>query len=214
MATFAEWTPSTRMRPVQRLLPNGGLRPARRTLVGHVQPDPGRARSFMGACHEVDVATLPSGRTRTRRTRPSELFAFVGHLRRLADDAALDDADRARRMRDRFADYVHSKGPFHPSSACFIASGPVGCGRTPRRGNSGVCRSTGGRVPRVPLAGRSRWMPALSRRSAGSSVSPVLVPLTVGGYGVSRLKYWLALFGANACPNNAVASSPALSSPM
>jgi hypothetical protein len=35
----------------------------------------------------------------------AELVALVGDLRRLAYDRSLDDADRARRIRDRFGVY-------------------------------------------------------------------------------------------------------------
>ena len=35
----------------------------------------------------------------------AELLALVGDLRRLAYDRSLDDADRARRIRDRFGVY-------------------------------------------------------------------------------------------------------------
>jgi hypothetical protein len=34
-----------------------------------------------------------------------ELLRLVGDLRRLAYDRSLDDADRARRIRDRFGEY-------------------------------------------------------------------------------------------------------------
>jgi hypothetical protein len=35
----------------------------------------------------------------------AELLALVGDLRRLAYDRSLDDADRARRIRDRFGEH-------------------------------------------------------------------------------------------------------------
>jgi hypothetical protein len=37
----------------------------------------------------------------------AELLTLVGEIRRLAYDRSLDDADRARRIRDRFGEYDH-----------------------------------------------------------------------------------------------------------
>jgi hypothetical protein len=167
----------------------------------------------MGACHEVDVATLPSGRTRTRRTGPSELFAFVSDLRRLADDPAPDDADRAENARPVCG--LRSFQKAVPSVQCMLYRLRVRREWPDRKTKQHRCVSLDRRQCATGSAGRQVTLDAApSRRSPGSSVPPVLVPLTVGGYGVSRLKYWLALFGAKACPNIAVASSPALSSPM
>jgi hypothetical protein len=120
----------------------------------------------------------------------------------------------ARRMRDRFADYVHSKRAV-PSVQCMLYRLRVRRVWPDRKTKQHRCVSLDRRQCATGSAGRQVTLDAApSRRSPGSSVPPVLVPLNVGGYGVSRLKYWLALFGAKACPNMAVASSPALSSPM
>jgi hypothetical protein len=48
---------------------------------------------------------LPTNRPEPPRRGWGELLNLVDDLRRLAYDRTLDDADRARRIRDRFGEY-------------------------------------------------------------------------------------------------------------
>jgi hypothetical protein len=48
---------------------------------------------------------LPTNQPEPPRHGWAELLRLVDDLRRLAHDRTLDDADRARRIRDRFGEY-------------------------------------------------------------------------------------------------------------
>jgi hypothetical protein len=86
------------------LLQIGLLRP-------HTHGGPDRC---VNTCRSLDRPPALDRRTTVSHTFPppepgrhgiAELLTLVGDLRRLAYDSSLDDADRARRIRDRFGVY-------------------------------------------------------------------------------------------------------------